>query len=96
MADHNPTCEQASKSPPNAGDLRDRSAILAHILDLHPVLLSFEELVREIVGTSPDFSERDQIERAIRDLIATGLLHRSGDLVLPTRAAVHFHELGQL
>jgi hypothetical protein len=29
----------------------------------------------------------------VRDLAATGLLHRNGDLVLPSRAAVRFDEL---
>jgi hypothetical protein len=42
---------------------------------------------------SVEFEERDRVQRAVRDLIAGGLIHRVGDLVLPTRAAVNFHEL---
>jgi hypothetical protein len=48
--------------------------------------------VRELTVASTDFEESDRIERAIRVLVASGLLHiRAGDLVLPTQPAVHFH-----
>lgn len=40
-----------------------------------------------------EFSDRDGIERAVRDLTAGGLLQRMDDLVLPTRAAVKYYEL---
>ena len=54
-----------------------------------------EQLNHGIAST--EFSERDRIERAIRDLTAGGLLHvRAGDLVLPTQPAVHFHCLFEL
>ena len=53
--------------------------------------------MRELTIASTEFSERDRIERAIRDLVAGGLLHlRAGDLVLPTQPAVHFHCLYEL
>ena len=38
----------------------------------------------------------DQIERAIRDLIRAGLVHRNGEFLLPTRAAVQSHDLHDL
>jgi hypothetical protein len=43
--------------------------------------------------SSPGFVERDRIERAVRDLIAGGLLHEDAMLILPTRAAVLCHSI---
>ncbi len=45
--------------------------------------------------TPEDPGERDDVEQAVRDLAAAGLLHRSGAFVLPTRAALRFEELVQ-
>ena len=51
-----------------------------------------DELVREMtIPPQPD--ERDAVERAIRDLTAVGLLHHEGSFVVPTRAALDFHDL---
>jgi hypothetical protein len=72
-------------------DYRDQAAVLRQILDLHPDALTLAELTREMTFDSTDFQERDRIERGVRDLIAGGLLHLVGDLVLPTRAAVLCH-----
>lgn len=47
----------------------------------------------EIVAGTPDFAQKDAIERAVRDLVAAGLLFRNGELVLPTRAALRFDEI---
>lgn len=69
------------------------SAVLRQLLDLHPALLTFEELTREVTGGSGGFAERDAVERAVRELTATGLLHQADEFVLPTRAAVRFSEL---
>jgi hypothetical protein len=78
---------------PAAEDAATESAVLQHILDLHPVLVTAAELEREVGGESPGFARRDAIERAVRDLIGVGLLHHHGDLVMPTRAALRFKEL---
>jgi hypothetical protein len=78
-----------------AQDIRDRTRVLRDVLDLYPETLTLDELVRELTVDSVDFQERDRVQRAVRDLIAGGLIHRVGDLVLPTRAAVNFHELGE-
>jgi hypothetical protein len=69
-------------------DYRDQAAVLRQILDLHPEPLTLAELTREMTIDSTDHMERDRIERAVRDLIGSGVLHLVGDLVLPTRAAV--------
>lgn len=69
------------------------AAVLRHLLSLHPAQIVFDELLREIAGDPEDFAERDAIERAVRDLAAAGLLHRNGEVVLPSRAALRFDEL---
>jgi hypothetical protein len=75
-------------------DLRDQAAVLRHVLSLYPETLTLNELVREMVGfSSSRSSERDAVQRAVRDLAAVGLLHAEGSRVFPTRAAVTFHNL---
>lgn len=69
------------------------SAVLRHLLDLHPTRLTLVELVREIGGNRGGFAERDAIARAVRDLAAVGLLHQGEEFVTPTRAALRFSEL---
>lgn len=64
------------------------SAILQQVLALHPATVTPEELARELRE-----EDGDAMERAVRDLVAAGLLHRSEALVLPTRAALRFDEL---
>jgi hypothetical protein len=78
---------------PAAADAATESAVLQRLLDLHPVLVTAAELVREVGGESPGFAERDAIERAVRDLTGAGLLHSYDGFVLPTRAALRFSEL---
>ena len=68
-------------------------AVLQQLLDLHPTRLTIAELTRELSGDRDGFAERDALERAIRDLAAVGLLHRSDEFVAPTRAALRFSEL---
>jgi hypothetical protein len=76
-----------------AQDARDQARVLREVLFIHPETMTLDELVRELTVDSPDFSEQDRVKRAVRDLIAGGLLHQVGDLVLPTRAAVNYHVL---
>jgi hypothetical protein len=78
---------------PALQDLRDQGAVLTEILALHPTQLRLSELVREITAGPADFAQTDAIERAVRDLVAVGLLFRNDELVLPTRAALRFDEL---
>lgn len=79
-----------------AEDDRDQRAVLIHVLEADPPPLTFADLLRELVAGDEEFTEQDRIERAIRELIAVGLLHRSGDLVLSTRGAARFYELEAL
>lgn len=64
-----------------AHDVKDRARVLREVLDLYPETLTFDELVRELTIDSVEFEERDRVQRAVRDLIAGGLIHRVGDLV---------------
>ena len=76
-------------------DHRDQAGVLRHVLSIYPEILTQDELIREMTGgaSPPAFAERDRIERAVRDLIAGGLLNEDAKLVLPTRAAVLSHSL---
>ncbi|MDX6625030.1 MAG: hypothetical protein QOE56_19 [Solirubrobacterales bacterium] len=76
-----------------AGDIATESAVLQLVLDLHPVLLTVAEVVREVAGEEAAFAERDSVERAVRDLSGAGLLHRKDEFAIPTRAALRFSEL---
>jgi hypothetical protein len=78
---------------PTAEDTAVESAVLQQLLDLHPVLVTLPELVREIGGESPGFAERDAIERAVHNLTGAGLLHSHDAFLLPTRAALRCDEL---
>jgi hypothetical protein len=74
-------------------DRAQESAVLQHVLALHPTAVTVEELVRELDPGRDSFSQRDAVERAVRDLAGAGLLHQSESLVLPTRAALRFDQL---
>lgn len=74
-------------------DSTTEAAVLGMLLALHPAQLTRAELSREIAGEDADFAQRDAVERAVRQLAAVGLAHRSGDLVLPSRAALRMDEL---
>jgi Fe2+ or Zn2+ uptake regulation protein len=70
-----------------------QGAVLALLVLAHPGQFSIEELVRELTDRPDEFSERDAIDNALRDLAGAGLVHRHGSFVFATRAAVHFDEL---
>jgi hypothetical protein len=75
-------------------DVAFESAVLQQVLAIHPSPVTLDELVREIAdGEGEDFAQRDAVERAVRDLVGCGLLHRSEALVLPSRAALRCDEL---
>lgn len=76
-----------------AEDEAVESAVLRQLLDLHPTRLTTEELMREMSCDRGGFSERDAVERAVRELSGAGLLHEGQEFVAPTRAALRFEEL---
>lgn len=69
------------------------AAVLRHVLGLHPSPITQAELIRELGGGEEGFELRDAVERAVRELVGCGLLHRSAALVLPSRAALRCEEL---
>jgi len=77
---------------PAGEDAQDQAAVLTLVLTEHPTPLTLADVERE-VAPDQDFAGRDAVARAVRDLSAVGLLHRQGDLVLPTRAALHMDGL---
>lgn len=68
-------------------DAAMESALLQYVLALHPATVTLADLVRELGET------RDDVDRAVRDLVGAGLLNSSDALVLPSRAALRFDEL---
>lgn len=77
---------------PAAEDLKNERAILVHVVETFPETLRLSDLVREL-GDPEDFGERDDIERAVRELVKDGLLFRCEGTVLPTRTVLRAYEL---
>lgn len=78
---------------PPAADEAPAQDILEHgllhvVLAHHPAQLTFDELVRAL------HEERFLVEDAVAALVGDGLLHRHGEFIVPSRAAVRFDELG--
>ena len=76
-----------------AEDARVEAAALRRLLELHPAHVSIEELTRELGADPEAFDQRDAIERALRELAGSGLVHRNRDFVFPSLAALRFSEL---
>lgn len=78
---------------PEIDDAILQEAVLRQLLALHPIPLTLEDLVRDVIGEAGDFAATDGVERAVRELSAAGLAHHNGAVVLPSRAALRFDEL---
>jgi hypothetical protein len=78
---------------PAQEDAATEAAVLRQVLTLHPLQITFDELLRDVAEKPGDFAQRDAVERAVRELAAAGLLHRNDDFVLPSRAALRFDQL---
>lgn len=76
-------------------DAREERRVLREVLSIYPESFTLDELVRELTAGSPRFSDEDAVRRAVGELTAVGLIHRVGDLVLPTRTAAVFYTLIQ-
>lgn len=75
-----------------AEDMQDERAVLVHVVETFPQTLRLSDLIREMQA-SEDFTKRDAIERAVRELVNAGLLFRSSGAVLPSRTALRAFEL---
>jgi predicted transcriptional regulator len=75
---------QANPSPRlKRDDESVQRAVLSLALDAHPKSLTIPQLAREI-------DRGDAVERAVRDLVAVGLLECQGMSVEPTLATLRF------
>jgi hypothetical protein len=74
-------------------DAATESVVLQQVLALHPISLTMVELHRALGAEEDGFVAVDAIERAVRELVAAGLLNDNGSWISPTRAALRFDEL---
>jgi hypothetical protein len=75
------------------GDLRDQALVLDRLLVHWPVQLQEADLLRELQLGADEFEHHDRVDRAVFELCGAGLVLRSGSVVLPTRAALHYRAL---
>ena len=90
---HDARCQPGSAVSPVDAKALERAVVEA-VVDLHPIQLTIDELIRELTDTPDDFASRDRIETAAQQLARAGLLHRHGQFLLPTRALIRAIELG--
>ena len=90
---HHQDSPGAQSSPPETRIEAFEAAVLRFLIDEHPAQATKAELMLALVGQDQSFSERDAVERAIRELIAGGLAHRSDIYLVPSRAALYFAQL---
>jgi predicted transcriptional regulator len=74
-------------------DAEVEATVLRQLLLLHPGQVTVGELIRDVAADPDEFADRDAIERAVRDLARSGLVHRNGEFAIPSRAALRFNEL---
>lgn len=74
-------------------DTREERRVLREVLTYYPGSFTVDELIRELTVGSTKFGDQDAVRRAVRELASTGLVHEMDGFLLPTRSAVHFHEL---
>lgn len=94
MADQNPM-GRASLDPssPAGADNRTERAVLALLLDEHPIRLTIDELIL-VLHADPDRGEpEDAARRAVRELVGAGLMHCEGRFLSPSRSALYFAAL---
>ncbi|HEY1855295.1 MAG TPA: hypothetical protein VGG40_11970 [Solirubrobacterales bacterium] len=90
MADQNPTAHSATDA---GDDLQDQALVLDRLLVHWPTHLQEGDLQRELQLGEDDFDHRDRVDRAVAQLHWVGLALRSDPVVIPTRAALHYHAL---
>jgi hypothetical protein len=80
--------------PGHTNDAQDRAAeaaTLDRVLWLHPTHLTEAELLLNLFADVGP--RRESFERAIRDLVADGLLRVDGSSIVPTLAALRTEEI---
>jgi hypothetical protein len=79
---------QGISAPFEEDDVYEQS-VLRHVLYWQPTVLRLCDLTREVRPERGDSDPGDAVERAVRELLKVGLLHKQGECVLPTPAAVY-------
>jgi hypothetical protein len=74
-------------------DRRLASALLLHLVMLHPMELTHAALVDELNVQPGDAGARAAVEAVLDQLATDGLVERRDGKVLPTRAALRSYEL---
>jgi hypothetical protein len=94
MADENPTGRSLlDPSSPAREDRKAESAVLALLLDEHPTRLTMDELILVLHADPERGDPEDAGQRAVRELVGAGLIHRDGRFMAPSRAALYFAAL---
>lgn len=94
MADENPTGRTCpDPSSPAGEDTRTESAVLALLLEEHPIHLTMDELVLVLHADPERGDPADAALRAVRELVGAGLVYREGRFLTPSRAALYFDGL---
>jgi hypothetical protein len=84
---------ETPSAPPDSKDADWQRAVLFLLLGEYPEQLTEAELALALLTDPLEFSGRDALERAVRDLAGAGLLHRHCGFVLPSKAARVFDRL---
>ena len=94
MADENPKGRRCKDpSSPAGEDTRTESAVLALLLEEHPIHLTMDELILVLHADPGRVDPKDAAHRAVRELVGAGLVHRDGQFLFPSRAALYFDGL---
>lgn len=73
----------------SSDDLAIESALLGHVVKVHPRRITIADATRELEGENPHVERKDAIERAPQELSGVGLLPLTEDEFLePTGAAL--------
>lgn len=75
-------------------DAMTEGAVLSLLLDEHPARLTIDELSLVLDPGPENGTPNDACERAVRELVGAGLVHRDGCFLMPSRAARYFERLG--
>lgn len=94
MADQNPTGHSLrDPASPAEQDRRFEGLVLSLLLEEHPARLTTDELALILSAFHDQGHPHDAAQRAIRELIGAGLVHRDGRFICPSRAALYFDRL---
>jgi hypothetical protein len=94
MADANPMGRALLDPPlPLVEDRKTESAVLALLIAEHPIRLTMDELILVLQADPERDDPGDAGTRAVRELVGSGLVHREGRFVSPSRAALYLAAL---